>query len=139
MAFALQRFVVRLVLSLAILIGGADQAAAKFLLRRVFMRPQVGQASFYGPRFAGHRTASGATFRPTQLTAASPTLPLGTKAKVTNLANGKSVEVTVTDRGPHFRRRIMDLSVAAARRLGMLRTGVARVQVKPLAKPNSGR
>ena len=137
MPFALQRVVFSLALSVPVLAGCADPAAARFPHPHLFTRPQVGQASYYGPRFAGHRTASGATFRPTQLTAASPTLPLGTKARVTNLQNGKSVEVTITDRGPHFRRRIMDLSVAAARRLGMISTGVAKVQVKPLTKPKA--
>lgn len=138
MASALLRLVSSFLLSLVILIGGADQAAAKFSLRGIFT-PQVGMASYYGARFAGRRTASGATFRPNQLTAASRTLPIGTKARVTNLQNGKSVEVTVTDRGPHVERRILDLSVAAARRLGMLSAGVAKVRVKPLKPPKSGR
>jgi rare lipoprotein A len=136
---ALPRRVFSLVLSVAILVGGAEPAAAKFPLPRVLKRSQVGQASYYSHRFAGRRTASGAKFRPNQLTAASTTLPLGTRAKVTNLKNGRSVEVTVTDRGPHARRRIMDLSAGAARRLGMIRAGVAKVRVKPLAPRKSRR
>jgi len=136
---ALRRCVFSLVLSVAVFVGGTDQAAAKVPLRRAPVRSQVGQASYYSPRFAGRRTASGAKFRPNQLTAASRTLPLGSKAKVTNLTNGRSVEVTVTDRGPHARRRILDLSAGAARRLGMIRAGVAKVQVRPLAPRRSSR
>lgn len=139
MATVVLRALSSLVLSLAILAGMADKAAAKFPLGRMFARPQVGQASYYAPGFAGRRTASGARFRPNQLTAASRTLPLGSKAKVTNLQNGKSVEVTVTDRGPHVRRRILDLSAGAARRLGMMRAGVAMVRVKPLRMAKAGR
>jgi rare lipoprotein A len=135
MPSASHRSVFSLVLCVVILVGGADQAVAKSPPRRVSTRSQVGRASYYSPRFEGRRTASGAEFRSDELTAASMTLPLGTRAKVTNLMNGSSVEVTVTDRGPHGGRRIMDLSAAAARRLGMIRTGVAMVRVTPLAAP----
>ena len=91
---------------------------------------QVGRASWYGPGFHGRKTASGQTFDPHQLTAAHPRLPLGSRARVTNLDNGKAVEVTINDRGPHGGGRIIDLSRAAARRLAM--GGTARVSIEAL-------
>jgi rare lipoprotein A len=91
--------------------------------------PAMGRASFYGPGFAGRKTASGAIFRPEQLTAAHRTLPLGTRVRVTNLSNGQSVLVTINDRGPYIRGRHIDLSVAAARAIGMLHRGVAEVVI----------
>jgi rare lipoprotein A len=107
--------------------------------RSVSARPQVGRASFYGTRHAGKLTASGTRFAPGKLTAASPSLPLGTRARVTNLRNGRSVDVTVTDRGPVVRHRILDVSLKAAERLGMRKAGVATVRVQPVAKPKAGR
>ncbi|MDQ5910431.1 MAG: rare lipoprotein [Pseudomonadota bacterium] len=88
---------------------------------------QVGKASWYGPGFHGKRTASGQRFDQHALTAAHPRLPLGSRAKITNLRNGKVVEVTINDRGPHGGGRIIDLSRAAAQRLAM--DGVARVSI----------
>ena len=88
---------------------------------------QVGKASWYGPGFHGKRTASGQRFNQDALTAAHPRLPLGSRAKVTNLHNGREVEVTINDRGPHGGGRIIDLSRAAARELGM--GGSARVSI----------
>jgi rare lipoprotein A len=93
---------------------------------------QVGQASWYGGKFHGRRTASGARFDQNKLTAASRTLPLGSRARVTNLHNGRSVVVQITDRGPYARRRVIDLSRAAAQQLGMVKRGTARVRVEPL-------
>ena len=90
--------------------------------------PQVGKASWYGPGFHGKRTASGQTFDANRLTAAHRNLPLGTRAKVTNLRNGRVVEVTINDRGPHGGGRIIDLSRAAARELAM--GGVALVSIE---------
>ena len=92
---------------------------------------QVGQASWYGPGFHGKRTASGQAFDSTRLTAAHRSLPLGTKARVTNLGNGKAVEVTINDRGPHCRGRILDLSRAAAKQLAMGGTARVRVEAVP--------
>lgn len=89
----------------------------------------MGRASFYGPGFAGRKTASGAIFRPEELTAAHRSLPLGTRVRVTNLSNGQSVLVTINDRGPYIRGRHIDLSVAAARVIGMLNRGVAQVAI----------
>lgn len=86
----------------------------------------TGKASFYSH---GARTASGARFRPQGLTAAHRSLPFGTKLRVTNLANNRSVTVTVNDRGPFVRSRILDLSAGAADALGFRRSGVARIRM----------
>jgi len=93
---------------------------------------QTGVASYYGTHMAGRKTASGKRFSPAKLTAASKTLPLGTKAKVINRETGKSVKVTITDRGPFKGGRILDVSPKAAQTLGMKDDGVAKVKVKPL-------
>lgn len=94
---------------------------------------QIGLASWYGRGWQGRRTASGERYDRHQLTAAHRTAPLGSQAIVTNMANGHVVRVRITDRGPHTRHRILDLSYEAARRLAMVRTGAARVQVEFLA------
>jgi len=91
-----------------------------------------GNASWYGPGFAGRRTASGEVFDPGQLTAAHRTLPFGTVLRVTNLANGLSVQVRINDRGPFKYDRVIDLSRAAAEEIDMVRSGLARVRVEPL-------
>jgi len=93
---------------------------------------QIGAASWYGPGFNGKKTASGEIFDETKLTAAHKTIPLGRKAKVTHLATGKSVEVLINDRGPYVEGRMIDLSHAAAKALGMIDNGIARVQVELL-------
>ncbi|MDS4026548.1 MAG: septal ring lytic transglycosylase RlpA family protein [Candidatus Contendobacter sp.] len=92
---------------------------------------QVGKASWYGPGFYGRRTASGQTFDPHRLTAAHPRLPLGSRARVTNLGNGRAVEVTINDRGPHGGGRIIDLSRAAARQLAMGGTALVSIETLP--------
>lgn len=91
---------------------------------------EIGQASWYGPRFHGRPTASGAVFDQRGLTAAHRRLPLGTRITVTNLENGRSVSVSVNDRGPYARGRVLDLSQEAARRLGMVTDGVVRVRIE---------
>ena len=90
---------------------------------------QDGQASYYGRHWNGHRTSSGAVFDPLKLTAAHASLPLGTRLLVTSAISGQSVVVTVNDREPDHGHRIIDLSPAAARRLGMIGSGVAEVVV----------
>ena len=92
----------------------------------------IGLASFYGLEHAGKRTASGRRFDPAALTAAHPSLPFGSKLRVTNLANGRQVVVEVSDRGPFSRKRIVDVSKAAAQELGFVRQGVAKVKLDPL-------
>lgn len=91
---------------------------------------QVGIASWYGPGFHGKETAKGERFNQDKLTAAHRTLPLGIKVEVTNVTNGKSVEVEINDRGPYVNGRVIDLSRAAAIRLGMKEAGLARVQIQ---------
>jgi rare lipoprotein A len=99
---------------------------------------QVGIASWYGPQHQGRPTASGEIFDMKKLTAAHPTLPLASKARVTNLENGKSVEVKINDRGPYVDGRIIDLSERAARRLGMKEQGLARVRVERVGAETDG-
>ncbi|MBI2360004.1 MAG: septal ring lytic transglycosylase RlpA family protein [Deltaproteobacteria bacterium] len=91
---------------------------------------QTGIASWYGPGFHGRLTASGAVYNQHDLTAAHQTLPLGTKAMVTNLENGRSAEVTINDRGPFLKGRIIDLSYAAGKMLGMIGRGTIPVRVE---------
>ena len=95
---------------------------------------QEGLASVYGQHFNGKSTASGERYDSRALTAAHPTLPLGTDIRVTNLDNGRSVRVRINDRGPHVRGRIIDLSSGAAAALGFS-TGVARVRIEILSYP----
>jgi rare lipoprotein A len=99
-------------------------------------RKRFGKASIYAPMFAGRKMADGTSMRPTSNNAASRTLPLGTTAKVTNLETGKTAVVTIQDRGPYVAGRIVDLSPATARDIGLdRRTGVTRVEVAPIAIP----
>lgn len=91
-----------------------------------------GQASWYGSDFQGSPTASGEPFDMHALTAAHRTLPLGSYVRVKNLDNGRSVVVRINDRGPHARRRTIDLSYAAAREIAMVQAGTAPVEVAPL-------
>ena len=93
---------------------------------------QVGFASFYHSRFNGARTASGERYDEKALMAAHRTLPFGTRVQVTNLGNGRSVVVTIVDRGPFAKGRIIDLSRRAARKLDFVRDGTARVRLEIL-------
>ncbi|HOY70606.1 MAG TPA: septal ring lytic transglycosylase RlpA family protein [Methylotenera sp.] len=93
-------------------------------------KSQVGVASFYAKKFHGRRTASGEIFNNNDLTAAHLTLPFGTKVKVTRLKTGKSVIVRINDRGPHVRGRIIDLSYGAAKKIGLVQAGTARVRIE---------
>src|SRR5215510_14489257 len=91
---------------------------------------QVGIASWYGPGFHGNRTANGEIYDQFDLTAAHPSLPLGTRAIVTNLSNGRSVEVRINDRGPFVGGRAIDLSYGAARVIQMVGPGTATVRIE---------
>jgi peptidoglycan lytic transglycosylase len=93
---------------------------------------QVGRASFYHSFFDGRLTASGTKFSNAAMTAAHRTLDFGTRVRVTNLVNLKSVVVTITDRGPYVAGRIIDLSRRAATALGFVHAGVTKVKVEPL-------
>lgn len=88
-----------------------------------------GHASYYSNEFAGRRTASGELFDPAAFTAAHRTVAFGTRVKVTHLGNGREVVVRVNDRGPWGRGRIIDLSYAAAKQIGMHRSGTAQVKL----------
>ncbi|RPH65836.1 MAG: septal ring lytic transglycosylase RlpA family protein [Burkholderiales bacterium] len=99
---------------------------------RARRHPLRGTVSWYGRRFEGRTTASGEPFDPDALTMAHPTLPFGAAVRVTNLRNRRSVVVRVNDRGPHVPGRIADLSLAAARALGMLRAGLAEARLELL-------
>jgi len=90
---------------------------------------QAGKASWYGPGFEGRKTASGERYDSSDLTAAHRELPFGSKVRVTNLENGRSVVVEINDRGPYKPGRVIDLSKGAARRLGMVEDGVVRVTI----------
>jgi rare lipoprotein A len=94
---------------------------------------QIGTASYYAGEYHGQTTASGATFDARRFTAAHRTLPFGARVRVTNLDNDRSVVVTITDRGPFVHGRIIDVSRVAARELGFLRAGTARVRVEVLS------
>ncbi|MGN6736023.1 MAG: septal ring lytic transglycosylase RlpA family protein [Candidatus Binatia bacterium] len=100
---------------------------------------QRGEASYYGPGFQGKKTATGQKFDQNQPTAAHPALPLGTKATVTNLENGKSVDVKINDRGPYVKGRDIDLSKSAAKDLGMTKQGVAPVKIEAEVKPEKNK
>jgi rare lipoprotein A len=93
---------------------------------------EVGTASWYGPGFSGNRTSSGEIYDVGEMTAAHQTLPLGTRVVVTDLASGRSVEVRINDRGPFAKRRIIDLSYAAARELALVGPGTAQVRVESI-------
>jgi len=93
--------------------------------------PELGLASFYARSLQGHRTASGTRYDSRAMTCAHRTYAFGTVLRVTDVESGRSVLVKVTDRGPFMPGRVVDLSWAAARRLGILDRGVARVRVEP--------
>jgi rare lipoprotein A len=94
---------------------------------------QTGVASWYGDHWQGRTTASGQPFDDRKLTAAHRTLPLNTRVRVTNLKTGRSVEVTITDRGPYTDGRVIDLSKAAAKKLGMVKEGLVPVRIQNVA------
>ena len=91
-----------------------------------------GEASYYGAELAGNRTASGERFDPRALTAAHRTLPMGSRLRVINKSNGKSVVVRINDRGPFVKKRIVDISRAAAEKIAMVRAGRAMVRLELL-------
>lgn len=130
--------------SLAVVLGlmpilTTDDAAQAQMGQPAAIYTQRGEASWYGPGFHGRKTASGERFNQHGLTAAHRKLPLGTKARVTNLHNGKTVEVKINDRGPYVRGRIIDLSKAAAERLGMKEAGTTPVRLEVTKPAGSAR
>jgi rare lipoprotein A len=105
-------------------------SATRMRLSKTLHWFQIGQASWYGPRFQGKRTANGESFDMNSLTCAHRSLPLGTWVRVTNLKNRKTVFVRVNDRGPVPENRVVDLSYAAARAVGL--AGVGKVKLEPV-------
>ncbi|HMZ46347.1 MAG TPA: septal ring lytic transglycosylase RlpA family protein [Chitinophagaceae bacterium] len=91
---------------------------------------KTGKASFYSDKYKGKKTANGETYKPNEFTAAHKKLPFGTKVKVTNLNNNKTVTVRINDRGPFVAGRIIDLSRVAASEIGMINNGVVKVKIK---------
>ncbi|MFD2111251.1 septal ring lytic transglycosylase RlpA family protein [Thiorhodococcus fuscus] len=98
---------------------------------------QKGIASYYHDSLNGRRTASGQVYNKNRLSAAHKTLPLGSKVRVTDTRTGRSIVVKVNDRGPFVKGRIIDLSRKAARELGIVKRGVAKVELKVLSVPSS--
>ncbi len=105
----------------------ANPAAAE---EKAYKAIGQGTASYYGRELAGNRTASGERFNPNGFTAAHRTLPLGTRLRVTNVANGRSVIVRVNDRGPFVGKRLIDVSLGAAQEIQMIRSGTAQVRLE---------
>lgn len=110
----------------------AAPAHARGARRSKAASPRITRASWYGKSFQGRPTAGGGVFNPHRLTAAHRTIDLGSTVKVTELRTGRSVVVRITDRGPFLPGRDIDLSYAAARQLGIIRRGVARVRLELL-------
>ena len=98
-------------------------------------RTQIGVASWYGPEFQGLPTASGVPFNMEEMTCAHRNLPLGTSIRVTNLRNSKSLVLKVTDRGPYVGNRVLDVSMAAAERLGFMHAGLTHVRIQVVSYP----
>ena len=99
--------------------------------------PETGEASWYGEDFQGNETANGEIYDLNGLTAAHPSLPFGTTVRVTNLSNRKKILLRINDRGPYVGRRLIDVSWAAAKRLGFVASGVTPVRVEVVARPSS--
>ncbi|MCB2378603.1 septal ring lytic transglycosylase RlpA family protein [Hymenobacter sp. BT635] len=122
MLLFLSRLITAGLLTFSLLLGSCGGSKSAFT--------QSGGASYYADKFEGRKTASGTTYRSNKLTAAHNTLPFGTVVRVTNPRNKRSVKVTVTDRGPHAKGRVIDLSRKAARKIDIVDAGVAPVQLK---------
>lgn len=103
----------------------------------IFCFEETGNASWYGPKFYGKKTANGEIFNPGDYTAAHKTLPLGSIVKVISIENNKDVIVRINDRGPFIDNRIIDLSRAAASKIGMIQKGTMKVKVILLEKGNN--
>ncbi|HHD82182.1 MAG TPA: septal ring lytic transglycosylase RlpA family protein [Campylobacterales bacterium] len=100
---------------------------------------QIGKGSWYGKKFQGKRTASGEKYNMYAYTAAHKTLPFNTMVEVTNLSNNRKVIVRINDRGPYARGRIIDLSYLAAKKLGYVNKGVAKLKLKVLYRQKKSR
>jgi rare lipoprotein A len=118
-----KNFLKHFLLLLAVFLFGSVSAQKK---------TSTGLASYYADKFEGRRTSSGEIYRHSRLTAAHRTFPFGTKLKVTNVENGKSVIVKVNDRGPFVKGRIIDLSKSAATKIDLVKKGIAKVRIEPI-------
>ena len=121
------------VIAAALVVGGCSVATAPLSPAQAADYDRTGKASWYGQRYHGRTTASGSRFDMNAMTAAHRSLPFGTRVRVTNLANRRSVVLTINDRGPYTGGRIIDVSRRAAEILGMVRKGVVRVRVHAVA------
>src|ERR1700760_2384031 len=119
--------------ALAVLLSAAAWDASAQNVSAESSSDETGVAAVYSAALAGHRTASGGRYQPARLTAAHKRLPFGTRVRVTNLNNHKTVDVLITDRGPREAGRVIDLSRAAARQLGLGAHGTAQVRLTVLA------
>ncbi len=90
----------------------------------------IGKASYYANKFHGRKTASGEIYNKNKFTAAHRNYPFGTKVKVTNLSNNETIMVRINDRGPFVKNRIIDISYAAAKKIGMIKKGVIKVKIE---------
>ncbi|GAB3927937.1 septal ring lytic transglycosylase RlpA family protein [Larkinella terrae] len=113
-----------IIVTIMLLFGGMKSTEAQSGLI------QKGKASFYSKRFHGKKTSSGERYQNEKLTAAHISLPMNTMVEVTNLSNNQSVVVRINDRGPHGKGRIIDLAYAAAKTLGIVKTGIANVAIR---------
>ena len=113
--------------------ANAPLASTSYYSPQTYRTTHTEVASWYGPGFAGRRTSTGEIYNPEGLTAASTTLPLGSRVRVVNPDTGRSVVVRINDRGPYVRGRSLDLSHGAAQQIGLTGKGVGRVQVTPTA------
>jgi rare lipoprotein A len=120
---------------LALLCGCGAKTHARVQTPARIGTTQVGIASWYGVPYDGRKTSSGEVYDMRKLTAAHRTLPFNTWVEVTNLSNGKQVDVRVTDRGPFVDGRIIDLSLAAANEIDMVRQGIVKVRLKVIPPP----
>jgi len=123
-------------LAVVLLLGlatGCATTGGSRIARKSVQGTQIGMASYYAHKFHGRRTASGQIYDMHGMTAAHRKLPFGTRVRVTNLHNHKSVELIINDRGPFKKGRIIDVSYGAARKLGMIRDGTAKVRVRVLS------
>jgi rare lipoprotein A len=121
-----------LALGLVLTVASLTGCAVPVQLGEHPVSTERGDASYYAQDFHGRKTASGETFDMNDLTAAHPSLAMGTRVRVTNLDNGRAVVVRINDRGPFARGRVIDVSYAAATKLDMIATGVAPVKLEVL-------
>ena len=124
-----------LIFCLLWMLSGCGSTVHRTTVPRKAGAGQRGYASWYGGKFHGRQTASGEIYNKQQMTAAHRKLPFGTRVRVTNRKNGRSVVVRINDRGPYAAGRIIDVSEAAARKLGMIEDGVVPVTVKVIKRP----